>query len=164
MKAASKTPDRFTKPASIRRVRILICRVEGISASSTRVALALARGCILAVTRTSVLSPGRARAVVPPGGDASGSAAAAGRDQVAGGQPGGPADGLHGGLEQQPRRLVFPGAPGRRGMKAPVMVPGQLLTGTGRDDPARRRRLPVRSREHGASPTLERLFTGPRRP
>ena len=49
-------------------------------------------------------------------------------------------------------------------MKAPVMVPGQLLTGTGRDDPARRRRLPVRSREYGASLTLERLFTGPRRP
>jgi hypothetical protein len=84
-------------------------RVEGISASSTRVALALACGCILAVTRTGVLSPGRARAVVPPGGDASGSAAAAGRDQVAGGQPGGPAGGLHGDLEQQPRRLVFPG-------------------------------------------------------
>ena len=35
------------------------CRVEGISASSTRVALALACGCILAVTRTGVLSPGR---------------------------------------------------------------------------------------------------------
>jgi len=49
-----------------------------------------------------------------PGGraarrDASGSAAAAGRDQVAGGQPGGPAGGLHGDREQQPRRLVFPG-------------------------------------------------------
>jgi hypothetical protein len=95
---------------------VRICRVEGISASSTRVALAC--GCILAVTRTGVLSPGRARAVVPPGGDASGSAAAVGRDQVAGGQPGGPADGLHGGLEQQPRRLVFPGGAGAPGAGA----------------------------------------------
>ena len=89
---------------------------------------------------------------------------AAGRDQVAGGQAGGPAGGLPGDRGQRPRRLVFPGAPGRQGMKAPMMVPGQLLPGIGRDDPARRRRLPVQSQEHGASLTLERLFTDPRRP
>jgi hypothetical protein len=41
------------------------CRVEGISASSTRVALAC--DFIPAVTRTGVLNPGRAQAVVPPG-------------------------------------------------------------------------------------------------
>jgi hypothetical protein len=44
---------------------VLFCRVEGISASSTRVALAC--GFILAVTRTGVLNPGRAQAVVPLG-------------------------------------------------------------------------------------------------
>ena len=99
-----------------------------------------------------------------PGGraarrDASGSAAAAGRDQVAGGQPGGPAGGLHGGLEQQPRRLVFPGAPGRQapGHEGARDGPRQLLPGTGRDDPARRR-LPVQSREHGASLTCAAVY------
>jgi hypothetical protein len=40
-------------------------RVEGISASRTRVALAC--GLILAVTRAGVSGPGRAQAVVPPG-------------------------------------------------------------------------------------------------
>jgi len=44
---------------------LLSCIVGGISASGTRVALAC--GFILAVTRTGVLNPGRAQAVVPPG-------------------------------------------------------------------------------------------------
>ena len=48
-------------------VNARFCRVEGISASSTRAALALACGLILAATRAGVLNPGRAQAVVPPG-------------------------------------------------------------------------------------------------
>jgi hypothetical protein len=56
---------------------------------------------------------------------------------------------------------VFPGAPGHEGARD---GPRQLLPGTGRDDPARRRRLPVQSQQYGASLTLERPFTDPRRP
>jgi hypothetical protein len=43
-----------------------------------------------------------------------------------------------------------PGAPGRQGYEGARDGPRQVLPGTGRDDPARRRRLPVQSREYGA--------------
>ena len=57
--------------------------------------------------------------------------------------------GLHGDLEQQPRRLVFPGAPGHEGARD---GPYQLLPGIRGDDPARRR-LPVQSQEYCADLT-----------
>ena len=47
---------------------------------------------------------------------------------------------------------------GRRGVKAPVMVPGQVLPGTGRDDPARRRRLPIQSQQYGVSLTCAAVY------
>jgi len=56
-----------------------------------------------------------------------------------------------------------PGAPGRPGHEGTRDGPRQVLSGTGRDDPARRR-LPVQSQEYGASLTVERPFTDPRRP
>jgi hypothetical protein len=127
--------------------------VEGISASRTRVALAC--GFILAVTRAGVLSPGRAQAVVPPGEMLQ-------VQQLPPAVIRSPAD------SPAARRVVCMAAlsssrvascsRGRRGVKAPVMVPGQLLPGTGRDDPARRRRLPVRSQQYGASLTCAAVY------
>ena len=104
-----------------------ICRVEGISASRARVALALACGLILAVTRVGVVDPGRA-----PGGraarrDASGSAAAAGRDQGcrrAAWRPGGAVC-----MAAVSSSRVAWCSRGRRGVKAPVMVPVRCFPG-----------------------------------
>ena len=127
-------------------VNVLNCRVEGISASSTRVALAC--GFILAVTRTGVLNPGRARAVVPPGEMLQ-------VQQLPPAVIRSPAD------SPAARRVVCMAAVsssrvascsrGRRGHEGARDGPRQLLPGTGRDDPARRRRLPVQSQQYGAS-------------
>jgi hypothetical protein len=91
--------------------------------------VALACGLILAVTRTGVLNPGRARAVVPPGEMLQ-------VQQLPPAMIGSPAD------SPAARRVVCMatvsssrvascsrGAPGRQGMKAPVMVPVSCLPG-----------------------------------